>query len=54
MTMISQVPVLAFFDPQKEVTVRCDALQSGLGAVLMQEGKPVHYISRALTSTEKN
>ena len=54
MTMISQVPVLAFFDPEKEVTVQCDASQSGLGAVLMQEGKPVHYISRAMTSAEKN
>ena len=36
MMMISQVPVLAFFDPEKEVTVQCDASQSGLGAVLMQ------------------
>ena len=54
MTMISQVPVLAFFDPEKEVTVQCDASQSGLGAVLIQEGKPVHYISRAMTSAEKN
>ena len=54
MTMISQVPVLAFFDPGKEVTIQCDASQSGPGAVLMQEGKPVHYISRAMTSAEKN
>ena len=54
MSMLSQVPVLAFFDPEKEVTVQCDASQSGLGAALMQESKPVHYISRAMTSAEKN
>ena len=30
MTMISQVPVLAFFDAEKEVTIQCDASQSVL------------------------
>ena len=54
MAMISQVPVLAFFDLEKEVTIQCDASQSGLGTVLMQEDKPVHYISRAMISAEKN
>ena len=54
MAMISQVPVLAFFDPEKEVTIHCYASQSGLGADLMQEGRPVHHISRAMISAEKN
>ena len=31
-----------------------DASNSGLGAALLQEGKPVAYASRSLTSTEKN
>ena len=53
-TRLSTAPVLAFFDVQKKVTVSCDASQSGLGAVLLQEGWPIAYIqvSRALTSTE--
>ena len=51
-TRLSTAPVLAFFDVQKKVTVSCDASQSGLGAVLLQEGQPIAYVSRALTSTE--
>src|SRR6218665_1925953 len=30
-----------------------DASQAGLGAVLMQDGRPVEYASRALTPTEE-
>ena len=44
---------LAFYDVSKSVTVQCDSSQSGLGAVLLQEGKPVEYASRALSETEK-
>ena len=36
------------------LTLQCDASQAGLGAVLLQEGAPICYASRALTSTEKN
>ena len=54
MKSITQALVLAFFDPEKEVTIQCDASQSGLGAVLTQEGKPIHYASRAMTKAEKN
>ena len=54
MKSITQAPVLAFFDPEKEVTIQCDASQDGLGAVLTQEGKPIHYASRAMTKAEKN
>ena len=37
---------------KKKVTVSCDVSQTGLGAVLLQEGRPIAYVSRALTSTE--
>lgn len=50
---VSEVPVLRYYDLKQTVTVQCDASQSGLGAVLMQEGQPVCYASRALTSTEQ-
>ena len=36
----------------EEVTLQCDASQSGLGAALPQNGQPVAYASRALTPTE--
>ena len=52
--LITREPILRYFDNTKEVTLQCDASESGLGAVIMQEGKPVGFSSRALTNTEKN
>ena len=53
--IITQVPgpVLKFYDTGKHVTVQVDASQSGLGAVLLQDGKPVAYASKALTPTQQ-
>lgn len=47
-------PVLAYFDPEKEVTLQVDASKNGLGATIMQEGRPVAYASKLLSDTEKN
>ena len=52
--LITNHPVLCCFDVSKEVTLQCDASQSGLGAALLQEVQPVAFTSRALTVTEKN
>ena len=49
---VMSTPVLRYYNIQEEVTLQCDALQSGLGAAMMQNGKPVVYASRALTSAE--
>jgi hypothetical protein len=46
-------PVLKYYDVNKPVEIHCDASQNGLGAVLIQEDKPIAYSSRALTDTEK-
>ena len=51
--VLVQLPVLAYFDTRSEHTIQCDASKQGLGAVLLQEGKPVMYISRTLTETEQ-
>jgi len=51
-TAISTAPILAYFDTNAEVTVQCDASNFGLGAVLLQRGRPVAYASRALTDPE--
>ena len=45
--------MLAHFNPKKEVTIQCDASSYGLGGVLLQEGRPIAYTSRALTPTEQ-
>ena len=47
-------PVLAYFDSEKEVTLQVDASKNGLGATIMQEGRPVAYASKLLNSTEQN
>ena len=52
--LITREPVLKYFDPSKEVTLQCDASESGLGAVKLQEGQLIAFSSRALTSTERN
>lgn len=50
--ILTSTPVLGFYDPKKEVTLLCDASQYGLGACLMQEGKPIAYASRSLTPVQ--
>ena len=50
--MVTEAPILAFYDPAKELVIECDASQKGLGAVLMQQGRPIAYASRALAPTE--
>ena len=49
---VTDTPVLRYYNLNEEVTLQCDASQAGLGAVLMQNGQPVAYASRALTPAE--
>ena len=53
--MITEVPgpVLQYCDPSKPVKVQIDASQSGLGAVVMQNGQPIAYASKLLTTTQQ-
>ena len=44
---VSNTPVLRFYNVKEEVTLQCDASQSGLGAALMQnEQRQQHYYNR--------
>ena len=43
---------LQYFDPKKEIVIECDASQKGLGACLLQDGKPVNFSSRSLIDAE--
>ena len=50
--ILSHSPVLQFFDVKKPVRISCDASKSGLGAVLLQDNKPVAFTSRSMTDAE--
>lgn len=54
---LTSPPVLAIYDPNREVKVSADASSYGLGGVLLQKWgdawKPVAYVSRSLTQTEQ-
>jgi hypothetical protein len=52
--LLVNAPVLAFFDAAKPTLVQCDASQGGIGAVLLQDGRPVEYASRAMTRIEQD
>ncbi|KAJ0183794.1 hypothetical protein K1T71_000217 [Dendrolimus kikuchii] len=50
--LLTNAPVLAFYQPEKELTLSVDASSVGLGAVLLQEGRPIAYSSKALTDVQ--
>jgi len=51
--LVSRAPVLSFYDLAKPVTIQCDSSSKGIGSVLLQDGRPVSFSSRAMTSTEQ-
>ena len=52
--LITSTPTLRYYDSSKPVSIECDASSVGLGATLLQEGQPVAFASRALSTTERN
>ena len=51
--VIRTLPVLTYLGKTKKHKIQCDASKKGLGAVLLQESKPVMSVLRALTETEQ-
>ena len=51
---IAQNVTLPYFNPRSDTTLQTDASKKGLGAVILQDSKPVMFASRALTGAEKN
>ena len=49
--LLTESFILANYDHKSEVIIQCDASQFGIGAALMQNGKPLAYASRTLTDT---
>ena len=52
--ILSTHPVLHFFDPTVPSVIQADVSQYGLGACLLQKGRPVAYASCSLSSCEIN
>jgi hypothetical protein len=51
---LTTAPILIMPDVTKPFDVYCDASKTGLGCVLMQEGKVISYLSRQLKQHEQN
>ena len=51
---ISKNITLPYFNPESATTLQTNASKKGLGAVLLQNSKPVMFVSRALTGSERN
>ncbi|CAJ1049307.1 uncharacterized protein K02A2.6-like [Xyrichtys novacula] len=51
--LVTSAPTLKFYDVNKPVTLSVDASSEGIGAVLLQEGQPVAYGSRALSDCQR-
>lgn len=51
--LLTTAPVLAHYDNKKPLIVQTDASKDGIGACMLQEGKPIAYASRSLTDSEK-
>lgn len=51
---MSSTPVLALPDFQQQFTVETDACDVGIRAVLMQQGQPIVFLSKALTGKHQH
>ena len=51
--LIRKEATLAYFDPNKESVIQVDASSRGLGAALLQDGRPIAFASKSLTPTEQ-
>ena len=51
---ISKNVTLPYFNPKSATTLQTNASKKGLGAVILQDSRPVMFASQALTGAEKN
>lgn len=44
---------LAYFDNDEDIVLQVDSSQDGVGAVIMQKGRPIEYASKTLSQTQR-
>ena len=49
---LTSAPILIYYDPTTELVLKVDSSKDGVGAVLLQDGRPIEYALRALTASE--
>lgn len=52
--LLTNAPILAYPDFEKQFKLTCDASNVAIGSVLTQSNRPIAYYSRTLNSAEKN
>ena len=50
--IVENCQTLCYYDPDLPVSIETDASQSGLSAVLLQEGRPISFMSKAFTDMQ--
>ena len=50
---IVRAPILTYYNPKKETVLQTDASTKGLGACLLQDQKPVYFMSKSLTEVQR-
>ena len=51
-TKIASAPILAYYNPKKQIVLLTDTSIKCLGACLLQEEKPVYFTSKVLTDVQ--
>ena len=51
--LVTDAPILRYYDVTDPVTLQCDSSDFGLGATLLQHGQPVAFASRTLSPVEQ-
>ena len=52
--ILSTSPVLRYYDVNKPIKLSVDASSTALGAVILQDDRPVAYATKALTNAQRN
>ena len=50
---IVRAPIHAYYNPKKETVLQTDTHIKGLGTCVLQEQRPLYFMSKALTETQR-
>ena len=51
--LVTTAPLLSYYDPKAELEIQCDASKKGLGAALLQRGKPIAAVHQQSTHWDR-